>query len=175
MSQSFQTGCSDIDLTGSPWNTTVNQDLYVEYKNQAFSFFQDAQCTTACDPPELHPPNQTSVALRFHLLDPDNTGAYFYSSTPITWVDMTQPPQSITYGKILSSKMAFSMKDHYDLGQGLTLQLRFDLKVYVPGSGVIHVNEHIASSSSSVGGEAPVEKVDPTIVEKSHSGGGSGA
>lgn len=169
MSQSFQTGCSDISLTGTPWNTTEHRDLWVEYaKNEAdehvFTFFTDSQCQNQCAPPEVEPPNDTPTALNFHLVDPDDVGIYFDTPTPITWNGGSIPP-TITYGKILESKMAFSMKDEFDLPGGTTVNLGFDLRVYVPGSGVVSVNDHIASVSS-VGGEAPVETVDPTIVEK---------
>lgn len=165
MSGTFETGSSSIDLSGSPWNVKDVIRVYVRNLDGDVGLFKDAACDEPFIPPRLEVPYDRSTGLYFYIAAGSTAGTLFCDGLdgrplPVSWLQTDLCPSTVTYGKILASRKAFSMQDLADHASDVTYP--FDLMIQLPDGRHIRV--------------APMVKVDPTIVEKGQepSGGGGG-
>jgi hypothetical protein len=153
MSQPFQTGCTNIDLTGSPWNI-VGSPICVYVLNQGglLSLWTDSGCAQAFSPPNFNIPEEQSTGLYFYIAAGSDEGTRFPDGTedtplPVKW-DVACP-STVTYGKIMANGSAFSMSDFYDHKSDLSYG--FDIVVTLPD-----LTHH---------GISIVAGIDPMIIE----------
>jgi hypothetical protein len=165
MPGTFQTGCASIDLDGPPFNVTRTVKTYV-LRNQdgSFGLFCNEACTKSLMPPDLPVYRGQATGLYFYIPDVaandgvtfcDGTGAD-NEPTPVFWRDAADDlcPATVTYGKILADRTAFSMMDYCTSDEDT--RHPFDLQVLLP-------NGH---RTTILGGHDAVTEIDPTIVEK---------
>lgn len=156
MSGTFETGASSIDLSGSPWNVTGTISVYVRSSGGEIALFKDAACTEALSPPNLAVPYDQPTGLYFYIAASSTSGTLFCDGLagqpqPVVWGGGAHDcPATVTYGKILESRLAFSMKDLAHHANDVSHS--FDLMIELPGG------RH-ATFTSFV-------KEDPTIIEK---------
>lgn len=158
MTQQFETGCSSIDLSGPPFGVTAVDALWVRRNpNGTFDLFRDEACLNRFQPADLPVFLDVKTGLYFFIAPSSTAGTMFCDGQdgrpdPVTWPAADQPPPTITYGKILADRLAFSMMDWWRAGTAQ--RYRFDLMVEFEGTWY------------SILSNLTVEAVDPTIVEK---------
>lgn len=165
----FQTGSASIDLSGSPWFVTTVVKLYVRRETDgSFGLYKDEACTQPYgEPAEMTVAPNQSTGLYFYIADASAADYKFLDGTgndlPVKWLSSDTCPPSVTYGRILASGLAFSMKDFWQTGT--PSRYVFDLEVE-DGSG------HKTTILSNV--DRALHPVDPTIVQKGEEPPGGG-
>ena len=142
MSGTFQTGASSIDLSGPPWNTTAVIRIYVQNTSGQFSVYTDPQGMMLLDPPEISSARKTSTGIYVFMTNGSDSGTKFTDGLesrplPVTWMKGS-PPASITYGKVRSDRLAFSMKNEWDHDD--TQRYEFDIHLELPDGTISRLN-----------------------------------
>jgi hypothetical protein len=156
MSGSFETGASSIDLSGSPWNVTTTINVWIQFLDGTVSLFRDAACTESFSPPWLVVEPNQSTGLYFFIAPSSVTGTLVCDGLsgqpePVSWIGGTHEcPSTVTYGKILASRLAFSMSDLEHHANDVSY--RFDIWLQLPDGRHVSVRPFIDE--------------DPTIIEK---------
>lgn len=159
MPGTFETGCSSIELDGSPWNVTTAIHLYVIRNSSGqFELYQNAACTVAYSPANLECDYNESTGLYFYIGQPSASDLKFTDGLsgrplPISWPAQEACPSTVTYGKIKSDRLAFSIRDL--AAHTNDVNYTFDLVVELPSGDPQGVSFHLADAF-----------VDPTIIEK---------